>query len=330
MLGLAAAWSPSSDYRLDFQAPSVVEGEPGTTVQFTAIAQLTEAVDKVQSWALGIASDEPTDCPIVDATVQGTVGADVSDNPPGLRNNGFELTQLTSGPGNEGVISAVILSLSLPITLDPNETPHALLRVTLETTAPPAGQDETYKIEFIDGLQGPGPPTDNIVVVGGLSIHPTLGSASVLVRGVYPDADGDGVPDGYDICPDTPVCATTVISATGCAVDSDDDGVADGCDDCPGTAPGDLVDSDGCSTADDDGDGVLNDDDLCANTPTCATNVDANGCAIDSDGDGNVDGCEPPAQTCCGGAGPVAPLGLAIGMLLLSRFTGYRGARRHW
>ena len=81
--------------------------------------------------------------------------------------------------------------------------------------------------------------------------------------------------------------------------------------------------------ADDDGDGVVNDDDLCANTQTCATNVGANGCAIDSDGDGNVDGCEPPAGTCCGGAGPVAPLGLAIGLLLLSRLCGCRSMRQN-
>jgi len=89
-------------------------------------------------------------------------------------------------------------------------------------------------------------------------------------------------------------------------------------------AAGDPVDADGCSTADDDGDGALNDHDLCADTPTCATNVDANGCAIDTDGDGNVDGCEPPPQGCCGATGPVAPLGLAVGLLLLSRM----GARR--
>ena len=76
--------------------------------------------------------------------------------------------------------------------------------------------------------------------------------------------------------------------------------------------------------ADDDGDGVLNDADLCADTATCATNVDANGCAIDSDGDGNVDGCDPLAENCCGGAGPVAPLGSAIGLLLLSRLRGCR------
>ena len=138
------------------------------------------------------------------------------------------------------------------------------------------------------------------------------------------DDDGDGVLNDQDACPDTPDCA--VVDADGCPLDGDNDGVADGCDDCPGTAAGDPVDADGCSTADDDGDGVLNDDDLCADTPTCATNVDANGCAIDSDGDGNVDGCEPPAQEggCCGATGPVAPLGLAVGLLLLGRVNARR------
>ena len=140
------------------------------------------------------------------------------------------------------------------------------------------------------------------------------------------DDDGDGVLNDQDDCPGTPGCAD--VDSDGCPLDGDDDGVADGCDDCPGTAAGDPVDDDGCSTADDDGDGVLNDDDACAGTPTCATNVNANGCAIDSDGDGSPDGCPPAEQGCCGATGPVAPLGLAVGLLLLGRFAGRRNTRR--
>lgn len=109
--------------------------------------------------------------------------------------------------------------------------------------------------------------------------------------------------------------------------DADGDGVFDADDNCPGTAAGDPVGADGCSTADDDGDGVRNDADDCPDTAPCAT-VGPNGCLRDSDGDGVVDGCEPSAQSCCGGAGPVAPLGSAIGLLLLSRFTGHRSTRR--
>ena len=166
------------------------------------------------------------------------------------------------------------------------------------------------------------------------------------------DDDTDGVLNDQDLCPNTLACATN-IDADGCAVDSDGDGVPDGCDTCPGTASGDPVDSDGCSTADDDDDGILNDEDLCPDTPACATDVDSDGCAIDSDGDGVPDGCDicegfddnvdsdgdgipdgcdtPPNQDtngCCGAAGPVSPIGLAVGMLLLSRFGGYRNRSR--
>ena len=100
--------------------------------------------------------------------------------------------------------------------------------------------------------------------------------------------------------------------------DADADGVFDSDDDCLDTAEGDPVDANGCSTADDDGDGVLNDADDCADTPTGAA-VDASGCPS----------AEQEPQGCCGATGPVAPLGLAIGMLLLSRFGAYarRGRR---
>jgi len=133
------------------------------------------------------------------------------------------------------------------------------------------------------------------------------------------DEDGDGVIDGSDVCPGFDDNA-----------DGDSDGVPDGCDDCPDTPGCAVVDADGC-TSDSDADGVVDGCDDCADTPNCATNIDANGCAIDSDGDGSPDGCPPAEQEpqgCCGATGPVAPLGLAIGMLLLSRFTGYRTTRR--
>ena len=93
--------------------------------------------------------------------------------------------------------------------------------------------------------------------------------------------------------------------------DADGDGVFDSDDLCPGTAAGDPVDAEGCSTDDDDGDGVLDDQDDCPDTRAGAA-VDASGCPTG----------------CCGASGPVAPLGMAVGMLLLSRFAGYRNTRR--
>ena len=59
-----------------------------------------------------------------------------------------------------------------------------------------------------------------------------------------PDADGDGVPDQQDRCPDTP--AGVRVDADGCPLDSDGDGVPDYLDDCPDTLAGAAVDAKGC------------------------------------------------------------------------------------
>ena len=91
--------------------------------------------------------------------------------------------------------------------------------------------------------------------------------------------------------------------------DADGDGEADDVDNCPNTANADQADA--------DGDGVGDD---CDNCPDVANPDQA-----DADGDGIGDACEPG---CCGASGPVAPLGLAIGMLLLARLGGYRRARQ--
>lgn len=108
------------------------------------------------------------------------------------------------------------------------------------------------------------------------------------------DADNDGVADGQDACPGTPLGAA--VDARGCATsqrDSDSDGVKDDADQCPGTANGAQVDTRGCAVnqRDNDGDGVTDDSDDCPFTPTGQI-ADSNGCAAsqrDMDQDGVVD-----------------------------------------
>jgi len=102
------------------------------------------------------------------------------------------------------------------------------------------------------------------------------------------DADGDGVTDALDRCPDTPKGAT--VDQRGCPKDSDGDGVLDGIDACPGTPHGATVDDRGCPS-DSDRDGVPDGIDQCPDTPRGAT-VDAKGCPSDSDGDGVYDGLD--------------------------------------
>ena len=69
---------------------------------------------------------------------------------------------------------------------------------------------------------------------------------AALTPRAAPDADGDGVPDSADKCPNTPVGVK--VDATGCPLDldSDGDGVPDYKDQCQNTPPGVKVNQLGC------------------------------------------------------------------------------------
>ena len=90
------------------------------------------------------------------------------------------------------------------------------------------------------------------------------------------DADGDGVADSRDACPNTP--AGQRVDARGCLLDGDGDGVTDNNDQCPSTVRGAAVDARGCEL-DDDKDGIVNRLDNCPNT-TAGVPVDIKGCEI--------------------------------------------------
>jgi len=102
------------------------------------------------------------------------------------------------------------------------------------------------------------------------------------------DSDSDGVCDGLDRCPNTPIGCP--VDASGCSPDEDGDGVCDGLDNCPGTPKGCWVDTRGCPK-DSDGDGVCDGVDKCPDTPK-ECKVDATGCPLDEDGDGVCDGID--------------------------------------
>ncbi len=104
------------------------------------------------------------------------------------------------------------------------------------------------------------------------------------------DADGDGVNNAVDQCPNTPT--GTIVNANGCVdqidenQDSDNDGILNGDDNCPDVANPDQFDLDGdqrgdACDADADGDGIIDEDE----TDTDPLNPD-------TDGDGFNDGAD--------------------------------------
>jgi OmpA-OmpF porin, OOP family len=119
--------------------------------------------------------------------------------------------------------------------------------------------------------------------------------AEVEVVEAAGDADGDGVTDDKDQCPDTPAGAS--VNEQGCEGDTDGDGVVDRLDECPDTPAGTAVNEKGCpAVTDTDGDGVPDDKDQCPDTPA-GTSVDENG-------------CPPKAETGCRAPAPGEPISL--------------------
>lgn len=103
------------------------------------------------------------------------------------------------------------------------------------------------------------------------------------------DEDGDGVPDEFDACPDTPLDAE--VDEDGCPIvvifDEDEDGVEDEFDDCRDTPLDEVADDLGCSCSqlNSDGDSLNDCDDDCVQTPGPANN---RGCPRRGGGGGGV------------------------------------------
>jgi outer membrane protein OmpA-like peptidoglycan-associated protein len=164
-------------------------------------------------------------------------------------------------------------------------------------------------------ILGGGTPrdSDSDGVIDGLDKCPgTPLGCWVDENGCPRDSDGDGVCDGLDRCPNTPAGCT--VDANGCPLDEDGDGVCDALDNCPGTPTGCWVDEHGCPR-DSDKDGVCDGVDKCPDTPE-GCKVDAQGCPLDGDGDGVCDGIDQCPDTARGVR--VDARGCPVGHLLIS------------
>ncbi len=181
---LSARTAPGQEpsFELVWDAPGRVSGSPSTPVPAAAMGLLVingldDVEDGVQGWSLSLAAENAA---IVDITTEGTVGAEVDADPPGLRKGGFEKTELTLGEGNEGAVSAIVLAFTEPIFLRSAQSPAPIVNVTIEASTPPeTGDCTTARVGFVDGRRGSGQPVDNKVTYRGQTYRPTKGVATV-------------------------------------------------------------------------------------------------------------------------------------------------------
>ncbi len=113
-----------------------------------------------------------------------------------------------------------------------------------------------------------------------IGVHFPFGGDDMLAPAAAPepvgDADGDGVTDDIDRCPNT--ASGVAVDSYGCARDSDGDGVPDYKDECPDTVSGAVVNDKGCEM-DGDNDGVVDRLDECPDSAE-GVQVDIKGCEI--------------------------------------------------
>jgi OmpA-OmpF porin, OOP family len=119
------------------------------------------------------------------------------------------------------------------------------------------------------------------------------------------DADGDGIPDNVDKCPNDPEDKDGFQDADGCPdLDNDADGIPDKADKCPND-PEDkdgFQDADGCPDPDNDADGIPDKADKCPNEAEDKDGFeDADGCP---DPDNDKDGVLDAADKCPNDPGP--------------------------
>ena len=258
-----------------------------------------------------------------------------------------------TGPKIESI--TILTSSTLKITFDeeayPSSTSNSLLQVSnFNFGISSAATQVTFSnsptsitksgLSYILGY--------NVIPVPGFDISITVSSTNALfdVLGnssiasisaiLFPDADGDGVFDKDDECPNTDTNDENYrgVDNKGCSYaqkDDDNDGVNNNIDLCSGTQEGAEVDENGCSDLqkDRDQDGIPNDKDKCPDTTLPGEEINEDGCSVrdlDLDLDGVLnqdDECpdtESGEQVNPNGCAIKAPV-LNLPLLLLSEGT---------
>jgi hypothetical protein len=200
----------SIQFTLDFDGPcdTQVEGSPGSTVVEWFDCTLTTARNPLdigaRGWEIGMSAQGGA---IVEITTNATAGALMTSEPPGRRQDGFEVSEVTTGAGNTGAVSAVVLSFTELVTLPPAGI-ETIARIAVEVPVPNLGQCIPVRLFYQDELRGGGQPIANSIAFGDfrvLPVRPSFIDCTFQVCGAVPsenyvayDCNGDGSLDISD------------------------------------------------------------------------------------------------------------------------------------
>jgi hypothetical protein len=150
---------PCAPLALELEAPARV-----TTARFQARLAIRSPTLAVQGWS---ASIRGRDCDLVAVTTDGTVAAEIWDDPPGLRHLGYSAAVVVP----RGAIAYVTLSVTSEVTLPPSDAPQAILAMEIEGTVPASGCTRC-ELEVGDGLRWTGEPIDTAITAAGNTYRP--------------------------------------------------------------------------------------------------------------------------------------------------------------
>ncbi|MBI4603977.1 MAG: hypothetical protein HY721_18635 [Planctomycetes bacterium] len=174
---------------------------PGFLVRTMLDSKLPpDATSGAQGWSLSIAHSSDA-FSIAALTTEGTDAGR-------LISGGFERNELVDNASGRGLVSAIVLSFSKPISLPPQGRAE-ILRTTYRLTADTSRAGDRFgaQVAFRDNLQGQGQPVKNVVTHLGQSNRPLVRRTLVfdLEVGVPPrqpfirsDSNGDGRRDIAD------------------------------------------------------------------------------------------------------------------------------------
>jgi len=153
------------------------------TIDCTLTTSENETELGAQGWSIGVAPDDGIN--IIAISIEGTVSAEAAEG--GLRQGGFEKSELTVGDGNVGAVSAVVLGFSELVMLPLSGT-EVIARLDIQCPYPEADVTETKVIRYVDGLRGSGQPVDNVVAQADFDIQPSTVAYEVTLLGIDENA----------------------------------------------------------------------------------------------------------------------------------------------